>query len=279
MTEAPESHSVTAAASTTYTANFTLQYPLMTTVKPGATGTVSVNPPSADGFYNVGSSVALTAAPASGYQFTVWSGGLTGSTNPQSVVMNALISVTANFTSTGCTYSLNPGAAPVGAAGGAKSVSVTTGTGCGWSAASNTSWLTIATGSTGKGDGTVHYTVAANTGAARSGTLVIAGITFTVSQAGAALKSVTLSPSSVTGGGTVTGTVTLRQAAPAGGATVSLASSNTAAATVPTDVTVAANQTTATFAVSTNAVASKTSVTISGIYQGVTETATLSVKP
>jgi uncharacterized protein (TIGR03437 family) len=53
-----------------------------------------------------------------------------------------------------------------------------------WTASSDSSWLTITGGSPGAGNGTVQYTVAANTtAAARTGTITIAGVVFTVSQA------------------------------------------------------------------------------------------------
>ena len=91
------------------------------------------------------------------------------------------------------------------------------------------------------------------------------------------LSSVSLSPTTVTGGTSSTGTVTLSSAAPTGGAVVTLGSSS-ASATVPASVTVAAGATTATFTVTTTAVSSTTSVTISGAYNG-TQTATLTINP
>ena len=48
---------------------------------------------------------------------------------------------------------------------------------------SNASWMTVTSGASGSGPGTVAFSVAANTGAARTGTLTIAGQTFTVTQA------------------------------------------------------------------------------------------------
>src|SRR5581483_4600657 len=54
---------------------------------------------------------------------------------------------------------------------------------CNWSAASTVPWLTLTSGLSGTGNGTVGYTVAANPDTApRSGTLKIAGLTFTVVQ-------------------------------------------------------------------------------------------------
>jgi hypothetical protein len=95
----------------------------------------------------------------------------------------------------------------------------------------------------------------------------------------ASLSSISLNPTSVTGGNSSTGTVTLSGPAPSGGAQVTLSSSNTAAARVPSSVTVAAGATSATFAVSTSAVASSTSVAISATYGGATKTASLAVAP
>jgi hypothetical protein len=54
---------------------------------------------------------------------------------------------------------------------------------CAWTAAANVPWLTVTSGASGTGNGTVAFGVAANTGTARSGSLTIAGQTFTVSQA------------------------------------------------------------------------------------------------
>ncbi len=83
-----------------------------------------------------------------------------------------------------CSYSLSATSASAAAAGGTQSVNVITSSGCAWTAASNASFLPINSGTPGSGNGTVSYQVTANSGAARSGTLTIAGLTFTVTQAG-----------------------------------------------------------------------------------------------
>jgi hypothetical protein len=64
-------------------------------------------------------------------------------------------------------------------------VNVTAGVGCTWTATSNAPWITITGGATGSGNGAVAFSVAANTGALRTGTITIAGQTFTVTQAAA----------------------------------------------------------------------------------------------
>ena len=63
----------------------------------------------------------------------------------------------------------------VPAAGGNGSVNVSTGGGCGWTATSNASWLTITSGANGAGNGSVGFTAAANTGTSRPGALTIGG--------------------------------------------------------------------------------------------------------
>jgi FG-GAP-like repeat/Viral BACON domain len=84
-----------------------------------------------------------------------------------------------------CTYSLSPTAQSVPAGGGNHSVNVTTQATCSWIATSHVPWITITSGSSGNGNGTVNYSVAANTGTPRAGTMTIAGLTFTVNQSGA----------------------------------------------------------------------------------------------
>lgn len=91
-----------------------------------------------------------------------------------------------------CTYSISPGSQSFPNTGGSGTVAVTTQTGCTYTAVSNASWITVTAGATGSGNGTVTFTVAANTGIARTGTITIAGQTFTVTQASGC--TYTLSP-------------------------------------------------------------------------------------
>jgi hypothetical protein len=84
-----------------------------------------------------------------------------------------------------CSYSINPSSDAMSAGGGVSTVAVSSGNSCAWTAASNASWITVASGSPGTGAGTVKLNVAANTGTARTGTATIAAQTFTVTQAAA----------------------------------------------------------------------------------------------
>jgi hypothetical protein len=80
-----------------------------------------------------------------------------------------------------CTYTVSPSSDNVPWPGGVSSASVSTTSGCRWTAASNAAWLTVAPAS-GIGSGRVEYHFLLNLGGPRTGTLTIAGRTFTVIQ-------------------------------------------------------------------------------------------------
>ena len=81
-----------------------------------------------------------------------------------------------------CQYDVSPQSESFPAGGGSESVRVRTASSCAWTATSNVSWIGVGNGNS-TGDGEARYTVAANTGAARSGTLRVAGVTVTITQA------------------------------------------------------------------------------------------------
>ena len=87
-----------------------------------------------------------------------------------------------------CSYSIAPDAETFGSAGGTGDVSVTAPDGCDWTASPNDPWITITSGSSGSGNGVVNYSVTTNPDPApRTGTMVIAAQTFTVSQSAGCL--------------------------------------------------------------------------------------------
>ena len=65
------------------------------TINVNGQGSVTLNPD--DESYPEGTSVEVTAVPAAGWEFDRWSGDLRGSDNPETIVMNDDISITANF--------------------------------------------------------------------------------------------------------------------------------------------------------------------------------------
>jgi len=93
----------------------------------------------------------------------------------------------------------------------------------------------------------------------------------------ASVSALALNPTSAMGGTSSTGTVTLNGAAPAGGAVIALMSGNTAAATVPSTVTVGAGATQANFPITTLTTSSTTSSLITATYNGQSASATLTI--
>lgn len=59
-------------------------------------GEITLDPPA--GLYTSGTSVTVTAVTVNGSQFTGWSGDITGTENPQTIVMDENTDITANFT-------------------------------------------------------------------------------------------------------------------------------------------------------------------------------------
>jgi hypothetical protein len=108
-----------------------------------------------------------------------------------------------SYSAVPCSYSVSPSSASFTTSGGSGSITVTTQSGCAWSASSGVPWITITSGSSGTGSGTVAYSVTSNSGVARSVVSTIAGNLFTFNQSGTQSYTLTMGTS-----GTGTGTVT-----------------------------------------------------------------------
>ncbi len=91
------------------------------------------------------------------------------------------------------------------------------------------------------------------------------------------VASLSLNPTTVTGGNSSTGTVTLTAVAPA--ATTVAITSNNAAAIVPASVTVPAGSQSRTFSISTTQVPATTSAVITASLNGTSRSATLTINP
>jgi hypothetical protein len=115
-----------------------------------------------------------------------------------------------------CTYSLSGSNATAPPAGSSGTVTVTTQSSCSWTAASNVGWITVTGG--GPGSGQAGYSVAAYSGTtARTGTLTIAGRTFTVTQNGVACTpSITPTTASVPASGATDRSVSVSVASACG---------------------------------------------------------------
>jgi len=84
-----------------------------------------------------------------------------------------------------CTIGLQASSASLGGGTGTGTFGVAAGAGCSWTATTNDTWIHITAGGTGSGNGTVGYSVDANTGSARTGNIQVGTQVFVVSQAAA----------------------------------------------------------------------------------------------
>jgi len=85
---------------------------------------------------------------------------------------------------TPCVYTVSPTSASIVSNGGTNYLSIACGKYCSWIASSNDSWITLTSGTSGIGNGTIIFSVAANRGDSRTGTITVAGYTITVMQQG-----------------------------------------------------------------------------------------------
>ena len=121
----------------------------------------------------VSSSGVVTGVAVGETDVTATYQGVSGSTH---------ISVAAPASSS-CTFTLSLTTVSVPSTGGAVSVDVTASQPtCTWTATSGSAFITVTSGAGATGNGTVGFTVGANTGPARSGRLTVAGQTVTVTQ-------------------------------------------------------------------------------------------------
>lgn len=90
-----------------------------------------------------------------------------------------------------CSFSISPSHGTFASTGGNVGVVVTAppGTACAWKATSNAPWLTVVSGASGSGSGTVTLHASPNPGALRTGTAIIAGQVFSATQPAAGVMA------------------------------------------------------------------------------------------
>ncbi len=234
-TSAPYSYSWNSAPAGSYTltarsadssGNMATSAPVAITINPAAPA-ITTQPQSqsvvAGG--NVTFSVSVSGSAPFTYQWRYNGTNIPGATSPtlglnnvqpqqagnySVVITNAagtVASANANLTVT-CSYTLSASSAAFGATGGSGNVDVTTAGGCSWSVASVPAWITITSGNGGSGNGTVGYSVAANTNSgSRNATLVIGGRNHAVTQSAPDLTRPTVAFSSPAVNATLTNSV------------------------------------------------------------------------
>lgn len=180
---------------------FSLSPPSESFGSSGGTGNLSVSGPDACSWTAVSNDSWITVtsgSSGSGDGTVSYSVAANPSTSPRSgTITIAALTFTVNQAPP-CGFSISPASEQFGPNGGTGSSSVIAPTGCAWTAVSNDSWITVTSAASGSGSGMVNYSVAASPGASsRTGTITIAGKTFTVSQGGVGSGCIlSLSPSS-----------------------------------------------------------------------------------
>ena len=153
------------------------RYTLTVLVEPAGAGTAGPG-----GSYESGTNVCLAETAGKGWTFAAWSGApaLTGSC----FNITANTTVTANFTTSGCTYALDSTSAQFGPAGGKGKIGVTANnSACQWDVSSDAPWVIVSSATSSTGNGSVQYTVSANTTRSnRTAHLNVAGESFTITQ-------------------------------------------------------------------------------------------------
>ncbi|HVN77534.1 MAG TPA: YCF48-related protein, partial [Terriglobia bacterium] len=160
----------------------------------GGTGSVTVNA-SVGCSWTASSNVAWVTVSSgtsgNGNGMVYFSVSSNSSTNLRTGILTVAgqtFTITQAGSPAGCSFTIAPTRQSIGTDGGSNAVTVTaSSTGCSWVAISNVPWITVNSGTFGSGNGSVGYTVAANSDAAsRTGTVSLAGQMLTVSQSGTA---------------------------------------------------------------------------------------------
>lgn len=130
--------------------------------------------------------------------FTVAPNTTTAQRTGAIMIAGQTVSVTQAAATGSCSYAIAPTLQAVPVAGTNGSFSITTAAGCAWTATTSAAWITITGSATGSGNGTVTFTVAANTATTgRTGLISTGGQIFTVNQAGtSSLCTYSISPTS-----------------------------------------------------------------------------------
>ncbi|HKU86102.1 MAG TPA: M12 family metallo-peptidase, partial [Casimicrobiaceae bacterium] len=143
-------------------------------------GSVSINTQTGC-VWNVASNASWLTAGAGTSGSGTLSYSYAGNTGPARSATLTIGSATFTLSqASGCAYALGTTSASVAATGASGSTALSTASGCTWTASSSASWLTLTTAASGAGSATVGYSVAANTGAARSANITVGGRTLLV---------------------------------------------------------------------------------------------------
>jgi uncharacterized protein (TIGR03437 family) len=93
----PAVQTITATPGAVWVANFVTQHRVVASFFPPGGGTVSIDPPSSDGFYPLRARLRVTATPADGFQLLRWSTSTSRSANPRWFTLTGPSAISATF--------------------------------------------------------------------------------------------------------------------------------------------------------------------------------------
>jgi pseudomonalisin len=207
--------------------------PPSVTLAPGASATAQVSVTVTGGFSSLvslsssnvpagltaGFSSSSFAAPGSGSTVLTLNAASTAAAGPYTIYLtaaggglNQTVPLAVTIQSK-CSYAINPTSAAPAAAGGNFTAVITTSNGCAWTASTAVNWINITSGASGTGNGTLYYSVLANSStSSRAAAILVAGLSLPVTQSAASSNVPPLNPPSATfgaAGGRSSVTVTL----------------------------------------------------------------------
>jgi hypothetical protein len=157
----------------------------------GGTGTITVTGPASVAWSATANASWITVTGGSsgtGNGSVTYSVGFSASAQPRSGTVTV---ASRTFTvdqqgAPACSFTVSTSNRSHGGGAGTGTVAVTAAPGCFWQVVSQAPWISIASGATGSGNGSVSYALTANAGPdCRTGTITVAGKLFTVVQCAA----------------------------------------------------------------------------------------------
>ena len=179
------------------TCTFSLGYTSIAFTAGAATDLVSVNTQSGCTWTAVSNDSWITiTAGASGTGSGTVNYSLALNTGPDRTGTMTIAGQTLTVRQEPCFFSIEPrDGADFPQSGGVGAIQVTSELGCNWTAVTQQQWIVFISNQAGSGNGSVIYSVGANSGAPRTGTILIAGQNFTVNQLPSANCPSSISPS------------------------------------------------------------------------------------
>lgn len=155
----------------------------------GGTGNIALTAPQGCGWKVRNTATWVKLSDSDGYgnaniSYAVDANSTTSARTAIIDISGQTFTITQDAAAPSCSFSVTPTNDSFGPTADNGTLTLTATSGCSWSASSNASWLNITSATSGTGNATITYSIAANTGYYRTGTMTIAGQIVTIDQKG-----------------------------------------------------------------------------------------------